>query len=166
MGKYSEAEKAYGSAVDEALDDAFLKSRSLEGLGLSLEAQKRYKEAEERFQEMATLADGAFKPLAGYHVARMYIAQGDKERAAGKLNEVITLLQQAGSDENRARNRYVMFEATARLRELGHSPRRAKRAGAGASRKTVKGQSKTGEKNPESGGDKRAVSTPTGSEVE
>jgi tetratricopeptide (TPR) repeat protein len=129
-GKYAEAARAYAAVLEAAGDDAFIASRALEGLGISLEGEKKHKEALARFKEMAELAGGAFKPLADYHVARMYIAQGEKKRAAVKLNEVVTALQSASSGDARSRYRYVMVEASARLRELGYSPRRPGRSAA------------------------------------
>jgi tetratricopeptide (TPR) repeat protein len=160
-GKYAEPAWAYDAAVEAADNDEFVKSRALEGLGFSLEAQKKYAEALDRFRHMAELAGGAFAPLAEYHVARMYIAQGDRQRAAVKLNEVVSSLREGSSSDAAGRNRYVMFEAGARLRELGYTPRRPRRA---AGRRASTGA--PGQGRAQGGSGRRTPAVTPGSEEE
>lgn len=163
-GKYAEAARVYTAALKAAGDDAFIASRALEGLGISLEGEKKRKEALARFQEMAELAGGAFKPLAEYHVARMYIAQGDKKRAVVKLNEVVTALQSSSSGDARSRYRYVMVEASARLRELGYSPRRPRRSAARGTPAGNRARDRAGRKPRRAEDGEKPVDSPQGEE--
>ncbi len=122
--RYDEAARAYTAALEAAGKDEFVRSRALEGLGFCLEAEKKLDQARERFEQMGALSSGAFKPLADYHVARIYLAQGDKKNAGASLSEVVSSLQSSSSGGNAGRHRYVRFEANARLRELGITPQR------------------------------------------
>ena len=124
--RYDEAARSYDAALKAAGDNEYLRSRALEGLGFCLEIEKKYDQARDRFEQMGALASGTFKPLADYHVARMHLAQGDEKRAGAILSELVSSLQSGSPDG--LLHRYVRFEASARLRELGISPQRSKGA--------------------------------------
>jgi tetratricopeptide (TPR) repeat protein len=89
LGKYAEAEKAYQRLIGNEEVDAFLRARASEGAGFALEAQQKYAEAAKRFEQLAEVDQGVHKPLAEYHRARMYVALGDKKKAASLLEALV-----------------------------------------------------------------------------
>ena len=89
LGKHGEAQALYSKAV--AADDkgGELKFLALQGLAFSLEAEKKYGPAAERFAQIGALADGAYKPVGEYHRARMLLAQNKPKDAASVLEALV-----------------------------------------------------------------------------
>lgn len=89
LGKYEDAQKDYDRvAADDALP-GFLRWRALEGSGYALEAQQKYAEAAKRFEEIAKLDAGAYRPAADFHRARMHIALHEPQPAADLLQALV-----------------------------------------------------------------------------
>jgi tetratricopeptide (TPR) repeat protein len=89
LGKYEDAQKGYDRvAADDALP-GFLRWRALEGSGYALEAQQKYAEAAKRFEEIAKLDGGAYRPAADFHRARMHIALREPQKAADLLQALV-----------------------------------------------------------------------------
>jgi hypothetical protein len=95
--------------------------RALEGKGFTLEAEEHWDQALEVYQEMARVDDGRFEPVAKYHMARMYLAKGDRDRATETLRGVVDHLREAENDENAQDFEYVLAQAQIRLRALDPS---------------------------------------------
>lgn len=99
--------------------DFGLQLRATEGVGLSLEAEKKYDEASAQFKKLGELADGVEKDLSDYHVARMLLAKGDTEGAKNLLKEAYDRL--SDPKEGAAPNRYVRGQVEMRLMEIDSS---------------------------------------------
>jgi tetratricopeptide (TPR) repeat protein len=121
LGKFDEARKAYAKALEMADDNNFVKWRALEGIGFSLEAMKKYDEAEKAFEKIATIANGAYKPESGYHVARVQLIRGKRDSASKKLTELLRELKKREAEELMDHG-FVRDEVETRLRELGIDP--------------------------------------------
>ncbi len=89
LHKPADAQKLYAGLVAHKGLDPFLEWRALEGLGFALEAQGKYADAQQRFERIAGLQHGAYKAVSDYHVARMEIAQGQKQKAADRLQAMV-----------------------------------------------------------------------------
>lgn len=120
LDKLVEAKKHYKRVVELA-DDDFLKYRALEGVGFVEEAQKKYSDAITSFKEIARIADGAYKPESNFHVARMYFAQNNQEKAVQSLRELLKEVKKREADQ-RGDHRYVKAEAENLMLELGYDP--------------------------------------------
>jgi tetratricopeptide (TPR) repeat protein len=94
QGKFDEARKAYEEAYgsDLAKLDPESKARSLEGIGLSLEAKGDRDGALKRFGELENLDVHGFRELALYHQARLLHAKGDDAGAKERLKKVVDKL--------------------------------------------------------------------------
>ena len=90
QGKFDDAkglyEKVQGSEL--AKHDADVRLRSLEGVGLCLEAKADADGALKVFQELEKSDEQGFAPLGLYHQARVHFAKGDKDKAKELLNKV------------------------------------------------------------------------------
>jgi tetratricopeptide (TPR) repeat protein len=91
LGKYPEAQRAYEDVRQQKLyaTDVELKGRTLEGLGMALEAQKKDEQALKAFSELKNMDQLGFSLLGHYHQARLLSAQG-------KADEAKQLLVKAG----------------------------------------------------------------------
>ena len=98
LGKYAEAQKAY-ALLSKDTDDDFVKPRAVEGLGFALEAQKKFSEAGERFEELSVLDGGPHKVLGDYHLARMLVAGGDKKKAIEVLEALVKSERERPADD-------------------------------------------------------------------
>jgi len=121
LGKFDEARKAYKKALEMADDNDFVKWRALEGIGYSLEALKKYEEAEKAFAKIATIADGAYTPESEYHVARMLLSRGKRDAASEKLTELLKKLKKL-EGIMAVGHGFVRNEVATRLKELGIDP--------------------------------------------
>jgi tetratricopeptide (TPR) repeat protein len=89
LSKYEDAQKEYDRvAADDELP-GFLRWRALEGSGYALEAQDKYAEAAKRFEKIAKLDGGAYRPAADFHRARMHIALREPQKAADLLQALV-----------------------------------------------------------------------------
>lgn len=91
MGQYKDAQAAYEKVQRHPLyaTDHDIKGRTLEGLGMTFEAEKQDDAALKTFRELANMDVANFAALGLYHQARMLKAQG-------KTDEVLKLLDKAG----------------------------------------------------------------------
>jgi tetratricopeptide (TPR) repeat protein len=89
LSKYDEAQKDYDRVAADDAASGFLRWRALEGSGYALEAQKKYAEAAKRFEEIAKLDDGAYRPAADFQRARMHIALHEPQKAADLLQALV-----------------------------------------------------------------------------
>ena len=90
---------------------------ALEGLGFSLEAEKKYGEAAARFEQIAALADGDYKPVGEYHRARMLIALG-KPAEGAKVLEALVKAERARPVGEEPRWKGIVEDAQTYLDEL------------------------------------------------
>jgi tetratricopeptide (TPR) repeat protein len=127
LGQYKEAQASFEKVKLSAAfsKDTDLKGRTLEGLGMSLEAQKNDDAALKQFRELASMDNANFAALGLYHQARILKAQGKNEDA-------IKLLDKAGEKlltlkDNQAAIKYLrvsvleLFETldSKKAKELG-----------------------------------------------
>jgi len=92
LGQYKDAEAAFDKVRRHAAfaTDNDIKGRTLEGLGMSLEAQKNDDGALKAFRELGNMDGAGFSALGLYHQARILKGQG-------KNDEALKLLEKAGS---------------------------------------------------------------------
>jgi tetratricopeptide (TPR) repeat protein len=92
LGQYKDAEAAFEKVRRHAAfaSDNDIKGRTLEGLGMSLEAQKNDEGALKVFHELGNMDGASFSALGLYHQARILKGQGKKDDA-------LKLLEKAGS---------------------------------------------------------------------
>lgn len=127
LGQYKEAQASFEKVKLSAAfsKDTDLKGRTLEGLGMSLEAQKNDEAALKQFRELGSMDNANFAALGLYHQARILKAQGKNEDA-------IKLLDKAGEKlltlkDNQAAIKYLrvsvleLFETldSKKAKELG-----------------------------------------------
>ncbi|MCZ7678798.1 MAG: tetratricopeptide repeat protein [Sandaracinaceae bacterium] len=120
-GEHEEAREAYDRAADEGGSDPAVVWRALEGKAFTLEAAEQWAEALAVYEELARIDGGRFEPVAKYHIARMYLAQGDRSRATDTLRTLVESLREAEEDEDAQDFEYVLAQAQTRLRELDPS---------------------------------------------
>lgn len=91
LGQYKEAVAAYEKVKQDPAfaRDNDIKGRTLEGLGMTLEAQQNEEGALKAFRELQNMDSASFSALGLYHQAR--IAQ-----AKGKTEDALKLLDKAG----------------------------------------------------------------------
>ncbi|MDH5671689.1 MAG: tetratricopeptide repeat protein [Myxococcales bacterium] len=118
LGKAEEARKLYAQVLDGADDDIYLRWRGLAGLGFALEALGKQTEAAKRFEELAALEGGAFRPLGDYHRARMLVAEGKRKEAADLLKS-LSEDEAKRPPEQGARFESVMADVATLMSELG-----------------------------------------------
>ncbi len=89
LGQYKDAQAAYERVKQHKLyaTDGDIKGRTLEGLGMALEAQKDEDGALKAFHELSNLDNANFAALGFYHEARILNGQGKKEEALKKLSK-------------------------------------------------------------------------------
>jgi TolA-binding protein len=89
LGDYEGALGSFGEFLKKAGDKDPLRVAALEGQGYTQEAQGKFAEAAQTFEQMGKAEAGGY--LAGmgqYHQARMLVLQGKKEEAAKLLSEI------------------------------------------------------------------------------
>jgi tetratricopeptide (TPR) repeat protein len=94
QGKYDDAAKLYeqAAASELAKQDPESKARSIEGLGLTLEAKGDRDGALKRFGELENIDVAGFRELALYHQGRLLHAKGDDDGAKERLKKVVEKL--------------------------------------------------------------------------
>jgi hypothetical protein len=118
LNKPADAGAAYDKLLASATDDTFLRSRALEGAGYALEAQKKYADAQKRFEELSKLQNGAYRTLGDYQRARQLVLQ-DKRDDARKVLEELSKASADKPDEPGERYESLSFAAQTLLTELG-----------------------------------------------
>jgi tetratricopeptide (TPR) repeat protein len=91
LGQYKDAQAGYEKVMRHALyaTDVDIKGRTLEGLGMALEAQKNEEQALKTFRELSNMDLANFSALGLYHQARILKGQG-------KNDDALKLLDKAG----------------------------------------------------------------------
>jgi tetratricopeptide (TPR) repeat protein len=89
LGQYKEAQAAYEKVQKSSLyaKDNDVKGRTLEGLAMSLEAQKNEEGALKVFRELSNMDSASFAALGAYHQARILKGQGKNEDALKLLDK-------------------------------------------------------------------------------
>ncbi len=125
LGQYKEAAAAYEKVKLSAAypRDNDIKGRTLEGLGMALEAQKDDEGALRAFKELSNMDNASFAALGLYHQARILKAQGKQEDA-------IKLLDRAGEKlvtlkDNQGAIRYLRVSLLELLETLDAAKARA-----------------------------------------
>ncbi len=123
LNRISDARTAFEKARREGGDDPMISARALEGMGFALEAENKPQEAVQKYQELSRLSSGAFRNLADYHLARMYIALHEEVRAKETLRTLVDRLNSAEGPggELAPASPYVLDQAQIRLAELDPS---------------------------------------------
>jgi len=91
LGQYKEAQVAYEKVKQNAAfaKDNDVKGRTLEGLGMTLEALKNEDGALKAFRELQSMDNASFSALGMYHQARIL-------KQNGKTDDALKLLEKAG----------------------------------------------------------------------
>jgi tetratricopeptide (TPR) repeat protein len=99
QGKHDEAQKLYSEVLGSELSklDPDARGRSLEGLGICLEAKGDRDAALKKFGELENADISGFKELALYHQGRILHAKGDDTAAKEKLLKVVEKLGKESS---------------------------------------------------------------------
>jgi tetratricopeptide (TPR) repeat protein len=121
-GKYAEAAGEYAKVLDGAGTDTYLRFRALEGGGYALEAQQKYPEALQKFEELSRLANGAYRSLGDYHRARILAAQGKAAEARTLLEALSKALAANTNVQERERFESAVESSETMLQELGGKP--------------------------------------------
>ncbi len=121
QGNGADAREAYETAIREGGGDPAVTWRALEGKAFTFEAEEEWPRALEVYEELARVDDGRYEPIAKYHMARMYLAQDDRDRATETLRTLVDSLRDAENDEEEQDFEYVLAQAQTRLRELDPS---------------------------------------------
>ncbi len=125
--QWEQARAAYQAAIDSSEDEA-VRWAALEGISYAYEAEESYEQAMEQLEALRAL-DRKIAPIAGYHQARILIAQGKLDEAKTKLDGVLNELRQPDAPSLP----YTQEQAEARLALIdpslapatGVDPRRA-----------------------------------------
>ncbi|MAQ18357.1 MAG: hypothetical protein CMN30_26610 [Sandaracinus sp.] len=116
LGDPAAAREAYESAL-AASDDTEVAMHALEGIGFSFEEEESWDEAKARFEEMGDVEREGAEILADFHLARLAMAQGERERAKEQLQAVLEALDEEDAPEME----FVRDQAEMRLREIDPS---------------------------------------------
>lgn len=119
LGKPAEAREAFEKALREAGGDVTVQARAQEGVAFAFEAEGKPDQALERFQALTRVGEGAFRDLGEYHLARIYLAKGERDRAKDMLKTLVQRLRERDDDPRiGAAAPYVRNQAELRLAEL------------------------------------------------
>ncbi len=119
LGKADEAAPLFAAAFGAEKERPGVAALALEGEGIALEAAGKADQAEKRFEQLKTFDDSAHKDVAEYHLARLKLAQGDREAAKVLLKGVYDRL--GSPAEGAPKSRYLKGEVEVRLAELDSS---------------------------------------------
>jgi len=102
-GKYADAKAAYQSVKDSPLagQDADVKGRALEGVGMSLESLGDKAAAEKAFGELSNVDALGYGALGAYHQARLEFAAGNTDKAKQLLTDAQKRLDAADKPEGK-----------------------------------------------------------------
>lgn len=112
-----DARAAFETALRDAGDDDVVAWRALEGIAFSYEAEEQWAEATERLQELEHVGDGAFEDMADFHLARIQLAQGERDRA----KETLRTLYDRLNEEDHPERPFLRDQVELRLMELDSS---------------------------------------------
>jgi tetratricopeptide (TPR) repeat protein len=124
LGKYKEAEAAYEKVKQHPAfgTDTDIRGRTLEGLGMALEAQKKDDAALKAFKELSSMDAANFSALGSYHQARLLKGQGKNEDAVKLLDKAVAKLELL--KDTPAAIKYVRMSVMELLEEL--DPKKAR----------------------------------------
>ncbi len=121
LDKPGDARAAFEKALREGSGNASVSARAFEGIAFTFEAENQPQKAIEKFQALSRAGEGAFKDLADYHLARMYLRTGDENRAKDLLKELVQRLRAGDEGAPEDRSPYILTQAEVRLAELDSS---------------------------------------------
>jgi predicted negative regulator of RcsB-dependent stress response len=103
QGKYADAKAAYQAVKDSKLagQDAGVKGRALEGIGMSLESLADNDGAQKAFGELSNLDTLGFGALGAYHQARLAVAANNPEKAKELLKGAQKKLDAADTSDTK-----------------------------------------------------------------
>ncbi len=89
LGQFKDAQAAFEKVKQHPAfgTDGDIRGRTLEGLGMALEAQKNEEGALKAFRELASMDTANFSALGMYHQARLLKGQGKNEEAVKLLDK-------------------------------------------------------------------------------
>lgn len=87
QGQYAQARAAYQKVEKHpaTASHSDLRARAVEGVGLSFEAEEKWDEAKKAFTRLANFDASLFARLSQFHLARVELLAGDREKALGIL---------------------------------------------------------------------------------
>jgi predicted negative regulator of RcsB-dependent stress response len=102
-GKYADAKTAYQAVKDSKLatQDADVKGRALEGVGMSLESLGDKDGAQKAFGELSNVDELGFGALGDYHQARLAYAASNPEKAKELLKDAQKKLDSGDKAEDK-----------------------------------------------------------------
>lgn len=108
QGKYAEAEAIYRSFIDSKPADTSLLSLAYEGLGLCAEARSDFAAAFAAFDRQAS--EPFARDRARLHQARVYIKQGNKQKAIDMYKELLAKAGASSPIRDDIQNRLAALE--------------------------------------------------------
>lgn len=121
LGRKEDAKRAFETAQREAGDIHAIAARAIEGIAFVDEAGARWPEATRQYEALARLHNGAYKNLAEYHLGRIYLAQGDTERAKTTLKALLDRMAAANTESHHESAPYAQLQAELRLSQIDPS---------------------------------------------
>jgi tetratricopeptide (TPR) repeat protein len=121
LGHQAQARRAYEQAQREGASNPEIVWRALEGKAFTFEAAEQWDRALAIYQELGRLDERHFEPIAKYHMARMYLAKGQRQQATETLRALVRQLNHSTENEEEQEFPYVLAQAQTRLRELDPS---------------------------------------------
>lgn len=118
LGKPAEARAAYEKALREGSGNTAVAARAYEGIAFTFETENEPAKAIEKFQALSRAGEGAYKDLADYHLARMYLRTNEDTRAKDLLKELVQRLRTRDDTDPGDVSPYVLSQAELRLAEL------------------------------------------------
>jgi predicted negative regulator of RcsB-dependent stress response len=121
QGKFGAAQKDYESVKGSALakHDTDVKGRSIEGIGMCLEADKKLDAAAKAYRELENMGVPGLTSLALYHQARVAYLKGAKDQAQKLLQKVQKKL--SDTDSPYPQNSYLATMSTQLMQTINPS---------------------------------------------
>ncbi len=101
LGKFDEARKAYQAVADDAASKLLpqVRGRALEGVGFTYESEQKYEDAKKAFEKLASVETKEFNNLQKFHVARVELLLGNRDKAKEILTELDTKLAEGAGPQ-------------------------------------------------------------------
>jgi len=101
-GKFKDAKAAYQAVKDSPLaaQDANVRGRALEGIGMSAESLGDQDGARKAFTDLSKIDGFGFSALGDYHLARLAFAAGENDKAKDLLQAAQKVLDTAAKADN------------------------------------------------------------------
>ncbi|MCS6856179.1 MAG: hypothetical protein NZM37_00565 [Sandaracinaceae bacterium] len=121
LSRYEEAKEHFERAI-RASNKRFqtLERMALEGLGAAEEAMGHWDEAKAAYERLSEIHGKAFEAVARYHLARLELVRGEKQKAQASLQSLLDELRKKDLERNKWEPEfsYVRAQAELRLREF------------------------------------------------